>query len=51
VYNKEEDFVLVVSVDKYSFPSGHASRCIPLLSAAVLQLSLQQFCIPGLVSV
>lgn len=26
VYNKEDDFVLVVSVDKFSFPSGHASR-------------------------
>jgi hypothetical protein len=26
VYNKADDFVLVVSVDKYSFPSGHASR-------------------------
>ncbi len=27
VYNKEGDFVLVVSVDKFSFPSGHSSRC------------------------
>ncbi len=26
VYNKEGDFVLVVSVDKFSFPSGHSSR-------------------------
>jgi len=26
VYNKADDFVLVVSVDHYSFPSGHASR-------------------------
>lgn len=27
VYNQADDFVLVVSVDAYSFPSGHASRC------------------------
>jgi len=26
VYNKEGDFALVVSVDKFSFPSGHSSR-------------------------
>ena len=31
VYNKEGDFVLVVSVDKFSFPSGHSSRqALPL---------------------
>lgn len=27
-YNDDGDFVLVVSVDKYSFPSGHASRAV-----------------------
>ena len=27
LYNYSEDFVLVVAVDKYSFPSGHAARC------------------------
>ena len=26
VYNNSGDFILVVSVDHYSFPSGHASR-------------------------
>ena len=26
IYNSRGDFILVVSVDKYSFPSGHASR-------------------------
>ena len=26
VYNEEGDFLLVVSVDKFSFPSGHSSR-------------------------
>lgn len=26
VYNSAGDFILVVSVDQYSFPSGHASR-------------------------
>lgn len=26
LYNRLEDFVVVVSVDKFSFPSGHASR-------------------------
>lgn len=25
-YNKSADFMLVVSVDRYSFPSGHAAR-------------------------
>ncbi len=27
IYNSSGDFLLVVSVDQYSFPSGHASRC------------------------
>lgn len=27
IYNSSGDFILVVSVDQYSFPSGHASRC------------------------
>lgn len=26
IYNSTGDFILVVSVDQYSFPSGHASR-------------------------
>ena len=26
IYNSSGDFILVVSVDQYSFPSGHASR-------------------------
>lgn len=26
LYNRADDFVVVVSVDKFSFPSGHASR-------------------------
>ena len=26
VYNDESDFTVVVSVDKFSFPSGHSSR-------------------------
>lgn len=26
VYNKKADFVVVVAVDRYSFPSGHSSR-------------------------
>lgn len=28
VYNEEKDFVLVVRVDRFSFPSGHASRAV-----------------------
>ncbi len=27
IYNSSGDFILVVSMDQYSFPSGHASRC------------------------
>jgi len=27
IYNSSGDFILGVSVDQYSFPSGHASRC------------------------
>lgn len=27
VYNNAADFLLVVAVDNYSFPSGHSSRC------------------------
>ena len=27
LYNYSKDFVLVVAVDKYSLPSGHAARC------------------------
>ena len=27
VYNHKGDFVVIVAVDQYSFPSGHASRC------------------------
>ena len=41
VYNKEGDFVLVVSVDKFSFPSGHSSRC-----ASRGLLSLPRGCSP-----
>ena len=36
IYNTSGDFLLVVSVDQYSFPSGHASRFAGLLH---LQLS------------
>lgn len=27
VYNRREDFTVVVAVDRFSFPSGHSSRC------------------------
>ncbi len=30
-YNVSGDFILVVAVDKFSFPSGHASRHVSLL--------------------
>ena len=29
VYNHVGDFVVIVAVDQYSFPRGHAARCIP----------------------
>ena len=36
IYNSSGDFMLVVAVDQYSFPSGHASRCrtFPFLQRA-----------------
>mmetsp|Transcript_45669 Transcript_45669/g.85312 ORF Transcript_45669/g.85312 Transcript_45669/m.85312 type:complete len:202 (+) Transcript_45669:112-717(+) len=37
-YNKD-DMHLVVSVDKYSFPSGHTSRCVFIASFALVVLN------------
>ncbi len=31
VYNHAGDFVVVVAVDQYSFPSGHASRHVAVI--------------------
>ncbi len=51
VYNNASDFLLVVKVDQYSFPSGHAARSafrlplIPAYSSAddVMQTSIAPF--------
>lgn len=39
IYNAAGDFILVVSVDQYSFPSGHASRCAHIAVAAPVYFS------------
>ena len=39
IYNHAGDFVVVVAVDQYSFPSGHAARSVSdLFAAAVHQI-------------
>lgn len=41
VYNASGDFILVVSVDKFSFPSGHASRCVHTAACLACPYSLR----------
>ena len=38
IYNSSGDFIMVVSVDQFSFPSGHASRCHVLHKCWCLQV-------------
>ncbi|KAL3162311.1 hypothetical protein ABBQ32_009998 [Trebouxia sp. C0010 RCD-2024] len=38
IYNSSGDFILVVSVDQYSFPSGHASRAFYVAAFACVYL-------------